>query len=809
MYHVISTGIAATVLYLISYFFYRNGFYSQQDHRKLWNLILAIAFFLTGIAGIFLALQSNYKWNIPFIKTVLKWHVECGIGLAFAGIFHFFWHISYFRNLFSKSGSGKEEISNDPIQKTSRQNTINLLFIGFVSSSVQLLLMREMMNIAGGYELITGTFLGSWLIGSAIGAAMARKSQINNIGKINLVFALTPLLSLLLMIILNRLFLNTGETPSFLLSIIFTLIVLLPFCFISGFAFIRILSFAGSSNNFSSGKSFSIETTGGIAAGIAISVLASGLLNTYQLLLLIILIFLTYVLNSFYLLKRKMKILSGIAAGITGLIILFSNPDILFRQLLLHGTKVKSSEDTSYGNITTAEYGGEKSIYYNQRLLAWQNNEIEREENIHYAMLQHDKPEKVLIISGDIRSHLPEIFKYPVNKVYYVERDPALLRTESSALDYQNDRLTIESNDAYRFIKKTKENFDVIILLLPPSSTLMLNRYYTTEFFSEIKKKLDGKGVFMCSPGTGENYYNKESTILYSSVFNSLASVFRNVIPIVGNKLYYIASDGELSSSICSLSEKRGINNIYVSRDFLSDDMLNRKSAEVISIIDRGIRQNSIEFPVACFHFQSYNLSKNLNERIPSIMLMILIFVMPVFTIRTKNLIMYSSAAALAGFEIIMLLTLQSVIGNMYQLTGLIIAGLMTGLAVGAGTNLPFLKVVSFKINAIFLVLFYLLTGLIFNNILKTENYFLIICLILILTFIPALFTGQLFRKLTERNELYSGPSAVYSADMAGSALGFIIISGLAIPALGVRITIFLLSALIFAALLFGTIRNK
>jgi spermidine synthase len=807
MYHVISTGIAATVLYLISYFFYRNGFYSQQDHRKLWNLVLAIAFLLAGTAGIFLALQINYKWNIPFIKTVLKWHVECGIGLAFAGIFHFFWHLSYFRNIFSKSGN--EEINKDQIQRTSRQNTINLLFIGFVSSSVQLLMMREMMNIAGGYELITGTFLGSWLIVSAIGAVMARNSRINDIRKVNLVLAIIPLVSLFLMIILSRLFLNTGETPSFLLSIIYTLIVLLPFCFVSGYAFVRILNFTRSSNNFSSGRSFSIETTGGIAAGIAISVLTSGLLNTYQLLLMIILIFLTWVLNSFYLRKKRMKIFSGITAGVIGLIILFSNPDIFFRQLLLHGIKVKSSEDTSYGNITTAEYGGERSIYYNQRLLTWQNDEIEREENIHYAMLQHDKPEKVLIISGDIKSHLPEALKYRVKKVYYVERDPALIRTGSFASGYQNDRLIIESNDAYRFIKKTKENFDVIILLLPPPSTLMLNRYYTTEFFSEIKKKLDGKGVFMCSPGTGENYYNKESTILYSSVFNSLASAFRNVIPIVGNKLYYVASDGELSSSICSLSNKRGITNIYVNSDFLSDDLLNRKSKEVISIINPAIRQNSSEFPVACFHYQSYNLSKNLNERIPSIILMILIFAIPVFTIRKKNLIMYSSAAALAGFEIIMLLTLQSAVGNMYQLTGLIIAGLMTGLAVGSGLNLSVTKAGSFRINAICLILFYILTGLIFNKLLNAENYFLIICLILILTFIPALFTGQLFRKLTQRNDVFSGPSAVYSADLAGSALGFIFISGLAIPALGVRITIFLLSALIFAALLLGTIRNK
>ena len=107
--------------------------------------------------------------------------------------------------------------------------------------------------------------------------------------------------------------------------------------------------------------------------------------------------------------------------------LLLLNPDIFFRQQLLHGIKVKDSRDTPYGNITTGEYAGEKSIYYNQRLQSYSNDEIEREENIHYAMLQHDSPENILIISGDIKSHLKEVMKYNIKKVVYVERDPALI----------------------------------------------------------------------------------------------------------------------------------------------------------------------------------------------------------------------------------------------------------------------------------------------------------------------------------------------------------------------------------------------
>ena len=117
--------------------------------------------------------------------------------------------------------------------------------------------------------------------------------------------------------------------------------------------------------------------------------------------------------------------------------------------------------------------------------------------------------------------------------------------------------------------------------------------------------------------------------------------------------------------------------------------------------MDNSIKQNRSAFPVACFHFQSYNFSKNLDEKIPAIVLMIMVFAVPVAAIKRRNLLMYFSASALAGFEIIILLTLQLIIGNMYQFTGLVIAGLMTGLAVGAGADIKLLNSFSFEFKAI------------------------------------------------------------------------------------------------------------
>jgi len=452
---------------------------------------------------------------------------------------------------------------------------------------------------------------------------------------------------------------------------ILTLLVSLPFTFISGFVFTRIMLISGKADYPDAGKLFSVETIGGVAAGFIVSSFGSGVLNTYQTLLLILTINIYYILITFYLIKHNRVVVSIPIIASICFILLYFNPDILFRQLLMPAIRVTDTRETHYGNITTGEYHGEKSIYYNNHLLKWKNDETDREENIHYAMIQRDSIQNILIISGDLNSMIPEILKYNVDKIRYVERDPALINYYETDKINSSVLLIKENADAFRFIKESGDTFDMILMILPPPSTLLLNRYYTTEFFAGIKNRLSKSGVFMCSPGAGENYFNKESTILYSSVFNSLSSEFKNVLPIVGNRLYYLASDGGLSPDICRRISEKGITNVYVSPDFLSDDLIKMKSDQLLEMLDRDEKQNRLSFPVACFHFQNYNLSKSAGERIPSLILMVLIFVMPVILVRSKSHVMYSVAGALAGFEIILLLLLQATAGNMYQYTGL------------------------------------------------------------------------------------------------------------------------------------------
>ncbi len=95
---------------------------------------------------------------------------------------------------------------------------------------------------------------------------------------------------------------------------------------------------------------------------------------------------------------------------------------------------------------------------------------------------------------------------------------------------------------------------------------------------------------------------NQSGCILQSST--ALRQYLKMLIPVSGNKLYFIASDKDLSTSICQLVGNKNINNIYVGPDYLSDDLLSSKSAEIISLIDPGYQKKQIN-PADCLFLLS------------------------------------------------------------------------------------------------------------------------------------------------------------------------------------------------------------
>lgn len=100
VYDLLSVGGTSLLLYLLTFFLSRKEKISRSTHRKIWNVLLLITFLVTGLLGLFLVVQFNYEMRLDWFSSLLYWHVEFGIGMAFISIFHVLWHLKYFTALF-------------------------------------------------------------------------------------------------------------------------------------------------------------------------------------------------------------------------------------------------------------------------------------------------------------------------------------------------------------------------------------------------------------------------------------------------------------------------------------------------------------------------------------------------------------------------------------------------------------------------------------------------------------------------------------------------------------------------------------
>ena len=94
--------ITLLILYSITYILSKTNKIKIITHRKIWNILLLITFFIMGILGIILVLNIQYKTSIKLPSKALYWHVEAGIAMTLIAIFHIAWHLPYFKSILTK-----------------------------------------------------------------------------------------------------------------------------------------------------------------------------------------------------------------------------------------------------------------------------------------------------------------------------------------------------------------------------------------------------------------------------------------------------------------------------------------------------------------------------------------------------------------------------------------------------------------------------------------------------------------------------------------------------------------------------------
>jgi spermidine synthase len=803
MYHALAIGLTTLVIYLFTLALSSSGFLNKEYHRRFWNWVLMTTFLMAGLLGLFMALKITYKWDIPFSGQLLHWHVEAGIAMAFAAMIHLSWHLRYY---FRKNKTGSPESAGlfHPHQEPDGKTVSRLLILtGFASSAVQFILMREAVILGGGTEASAGLFLWLWLIIAAAGAVTGERSGNNDLRKMMWTLIAGMALAPLIFLFMNTILLEPGESPSVLKILAIISVSVAPVTYISSFIFVRLSSIRRRYGAIAPGDSFSTETAGSAAAGILTATTVTIYISNYQLYIIILLLSLSLVAAiTGYPRRARRAILAG-ALMMTVTVLVFS-PDPAVRSILLRGVKAEKSVDTPYGNITTGTYGGEATVFYDHRPLFFSGDVIRAEEDVHYALLQREKYDKVMMISGGLMKHIGQLQKHSIGEVVYLEHDPGIISAGGERDTTAGPMVvSVRKSDPISFMRKNNEVYDAILQLIPPPSTLSVSRYFTIGYFRTVKEHLSPGGLFLCTPMPYFNYVPESYCKGFSPVCNALNEVFSHVVLIPGSSLYVIASDSPLSDSISVLAVRRGIKNNYVNGDYLNDDDSRRKSGQLISQVDRSAGFNTADRPVSSWFANLFSLeSKGIGGGV--VAALALLVIIPFAFIRRGGLMMFASSAGLAGFAMITIFILQMTVGNMYLLSALVLTLLMAGLAAGAGLGRAG-TARSMMICTTLLAVIYGVAGLLAPSLLKAVPG---IVLPVIFTFLlsAGYLTGLVFRVLTIPGS-QGTTGGVYASDLAGSALGYLTISTLLVPLAGISNVSFILAAFIFIAGIIGSVR--
>jgi len=676
---------------------------------------------------------------------------------------------------------------------------ISLFTLGFSALATQIFLIRECFSVLNGNELIIGIVLTNWMLLTGAGAFLGRffvkmKGKVPFLMFLQFLFALLPILMLLKLDLWKAISLPTGSVPGLIPVIRSMFLFQLPFCLVNGFlfiAYVHILSDLTKKNV--SSRAYALESIGGMFAGLLVNLFVlkfSGMYNGLHLLLIINM--LSCIIFSMTCGIRNLRVIMIPVCLIFMSLLFFTDLDSYTGKLFYPGQHLIFHQNTPYGKLAVTMNARQLNYFENGLLLFSSNNEIVNEESVHFAMIQHPSPKNVLLISGGISGTINEILKYHPLRIDYVELDPGLIRLgQKYSKILSNERIHVINGDARRFIRQTLEKYDVVLVNLPEPSTLLINRFYSTEFLTELRKVLNPGAVLCESLPTTSDYVSKSAARTNSTLVRTMKSHFRNVLVLPGQKNYFVASDSSLTRDITELITKRGISTLYVNSYYLDEEALKERSDYIQRNLDTKAEVNSDFRPVAFFQQIHYWTTMFDWNALAVGLLAIFVILLVIFSLNRISAGLFTGGFTASSLELLIVISFQVIYGYVFLATGIIIAVFMTGLFLGAQLFhriIPFpdpkryihiqICVALFSLGFPFIILGMNLPGI---------PVIIVQIIFILLTLLLSFITGLEFSaaSVLGGKEVTQRMSLNYSADLFGSAIGAIVTTLLLLPFLG------------------------
>ncbi len=707
-----------------------------------------------------------------------------------------------------------------------------LFALGFISILGQVVLLRELSVASYGIELIYTLALGVWLLATACGTVLQKRSGSRPpISRINLLFLLFSIglpLDVAFVRSIRLLFTNLpGVYLPLHAQIAAICAALLPIGVILGVLF-RWTARIYISTGKSLAGAYAVESTGGLAGGLCATLFLKFGFQNFVIALICALVAVGASFLDFggRTIGRLRAVSLTVAAGL--IILVWKGPYTDHLMTSWTHPNLVETQDSPYSRVTVTYSDGQVSVFENDSLL-FDTESTHSEEFVQLAALQHPNPSRVLILGGGIEGTLYEILKHSPRQVDYVELNPALLHVvpQNLPLDIQKSLRagnvrTIEA-DPRRFLERAL-TYDLILVGMPEPSSGEANRFYTREFFQQCRAKLNKDGILAFSLQSSENIWTPQLTRRMTSIYRAARSAFPEVIVVPGSTNVVIGSIDPLAPNpeiLAARLEDRKIKTRIVSANYLRYLYTNDRFGEVSRALQSGTAPVNTDVRPICYQytimiwlskflpsagFWDFSIDEFGNMRGAAWLVVLsipaLLFSRAGWRVR-RALLMAVAGFAGMTLETVLLLYFQTKSGILYQDIGILLTGFMAGLAVGAfGVEKTYPRPPK-TFGAALLFGFVVLSGSIGWSIEKGTGAGL--PAISAFLFASGFLVSGIFAYsgLHERDDQTRAVTPLYSADLIGGCIGSVIATLLLAPMAGLGTASYLMvPVLMLSALL-------
>lgn len=594
-------------------------------------------------------------------------------------------------------------------------------------------MLRELLITFYGNEFFIGWTLFAWLFWTGIGAALAsgwRRQKDGGLTGLKTCHLLAAFLlpAAILLVRSVRIWASPvpGASPNLILAMLQAWMVLAPVCLALGAQFV----FAARAWSHLSGKlaaeqcisrSYAWETAGFVIGGFSFSFLfvtwnefaIGAILGGLNILTIVSL------RRSHLASTRSWDALVWIASAF--LILLAGRQQALEKRSgawRFPKQTLLAAQTTQLGHVAVTATEGQINFHENGMLLGTDEEQQAAELLAHLPMLWHPHPKQVLLIGGGFNGALHEILKHKPKRVDYIEFDPGLLQMaqqyagSDARAALQNHRVRILAGDGryelrQQLARADGDRYDVVIINLPAPSTALLNRYYSLEFFRDLRQRFAFEGVLAVRLSWAPDYINAPLAHVGATIHRALQSQFATIALLPEYELFFLATaepvDPPTAAVLIDRLHQRDVQADFVHSAFLNyrlttDRITQTKNAFAVC---SGIGVNRDLHPVACYYqfiywltaFHPWLATRALNwgdirwGQIAFAIVILLSLAGLINRAQPRRWGLWGMGVGsftLMAFELVILLGFQSFFGFLYHQLALLLAVLMAGMTAGA-----------------------------------------------------------------------------------------------------------------------------